>query len=145
MEFRAGKGAVWILRILIIAVALVLTGVLLFLPYGGMQWLRAVGIIFGAVLAALGMWYASQLSRSVCGSLDSSSARIVYGVLWRRETVVPLDALRTYEVWAPPLHRLFHCRTVILRFAGGSAWMPLLSRRDAERLIEQLECAERGR
>lgn len=145
MEFRAGRGAVWILRIPMITASTVLTGTLLCIRHDQAWWLYGSGLIFDLALLLAGWWYAPRLSRSVHGRLDASGVRIFYGVLWQRETVVPLDALRTYEVWAPPLHRLFHCRTVILRFAGGSAWLPLLACRDSEVLTRRLKCVERER
>lgn len=85
-----------------------------------------------------GMWYAPRLTRSLRGALAPQAIYAAYGVVWTREWYVPLEALRTFEVWTPPLHRLFRCRTVVLRFAGGCAWLPLLARQDADRLAEWL-------
>ncbi|MBP3435641.1 MAG: PH domain-containing protein [Clostridia bacterium] len=142
MEFRAGKGAVWILRVTLVAVN-VIVAVLLWLPSCFWPWWPWWSCLF-PVVAVLPLWlfYLPKLTRSLRGSFDSYAVRASYGILWRRELFVPVDALRTYEIWTPPLHRLFDCRTVILRFAGGSAWLPLLDRRDAYVLTARLEVAE---
>lgn len=66
------------------------------------------------------------------------------GVLWRRQIFVPMQALRTFETWQTPIQRLFHCRTLILRFAGGAAILPLLPDPDALMLTRMLEECEEG-
>ena len=145
MEFRAGKGAVWILR-----VALLTVGVMGSTCWWGLSMLWDVWSLWGCFLpfgitAILAVWYLPRLVRSLRGSLDERAIRATYGLVWRREVFVPMDALRTFETWTPPLHRLFSCRTVILRFAGGAAWLPLLDRRDAQELTGRLEQAEESR
>ncbi len=142
MEFRAGKGAVWVLRVTLTVLMLILA-VLLWLPSRTWDWYPAwSGLIPIVIAIPLSVWYLPPLTRSLHGSFDSHAVRATYGLLWRRELFVPVDALRTYEIWTPPLHRLFECRTVILRFAGGSAWLPLLDWRDAYALTVRLEQAE---
>ena len=63
-------------------------------------------------------------------------------MLFKKELYIPLSSLRTVESWATPLHRAFRCRTIVLRFAGGAAILPLLPAAEAgelARLLEQLE------
>ncbi len=142
MPFRAGCGAVWILRILLLLLT-VLLSLLLWLPARVWElwspWCAALPF-----LPIIPVWirYLPRLSRSLHGRLDGGAVRACYGILWRRELFVPVGSLRTFEIWTPPLHRLFRCRTVILRFAGGSAWLPLLDWQDAYALAEYLEQAE---
>lgn len=145
MAFRAGKGAVWILRIVLLIGGVLLT-VLLWLPTRFWVWWPWWCCLLPiAAVLPLSLCYLPKLARSLNGSFDAQAVRASYGILWRRELFVPLDALRTYEVWTPPLHRLFDCRTVILRFAGGSAWLPLLDRHDAYALTARLETVEEQR
>ena len=42
-------------------------------------------------------------------------------------------------VWMNWLHTVFRCRTVVLRFAGGCVWLPLLDEHVAARLTQRLE------
>lgn len=142
MEFRAGKGAVWILRITLIAGDLLLTVLIWFPSRLWPWWPWWCCFLPTAVLLPAAWHYVPRLTSSLHGGFDSQAVRASYGILWRREIFVPIDALRTYEVWTSPLHRLFGCRTVILRFAGGSAWLPLLDQRDAYALTVRLEAAE---
>ena len=73
------------------------------------------------------------------GELDASQLYIHRGVLWRREWLLPLSALRSVEWWEPPLHRLFGCRTLLLRHTGGTVLLPLLPRGQAAALWKRLE------
>ncbi len=133
MTFVAGAGARAVLRTAVIAVAA--SAVVL------LRWLTdSLWCLTPAVVAVLLLvWYLPRLTRSLYGEKDDKRIYVRYGVLWRRETVVPLSALRTFETWTPPLHRLFHCRTVVLRFAGGCAVLPLLDNGTAARLTARLE------
>ncbi len=138
MELRAGTGAAWVLRV-IITTATLATAVLLWVPSLFWHWWpRWCGWVAALPLFLFGMWYAPRLTRSLRGALAPQAIHAVYGVVWTREWYVPFEALRTFELWTPPLHRLFRCRTVVLRFAGGCAWLPLLARQDADRLAEWL-------
>lgn len=142
MTFRAGKGALSLLRVgwscLAALLAVAITIVLRRFS------LNTVGVWLTAIpLWAAGMfWYLPKLSASIAGGFEEIAVRGTYGVLWKRELYVPLDALRTFEIWTPPLHRLFHCRTVVLRFAGGSALLPLLDAATARELTQALENSE---
>lgn len=133
MTFVAGTGAKAVLRTVLLAVAIVTT--LLVRWLAGWAWC-AVPIIIAAPLFT---GYIPRLTASLYGKMDGMRLYVRYGILWRRETVVPLSALRTFEAWTPPLHRLFKCRTVVLRFAGGCVFLPLLDEKTASRLTEQLE------
>ena len=142
MTFRAGNGALPLLRAgwscLIVLFAVAVTLVLRRFS------LNTVGVWLTTIpLWAAGMfWYLPKLSASIAGRFEEIAVRGTYGVLWKRELYVPLDALRTFEIWTPPLHRLFRCRTVVLRFAGGSALLPLLDAATARELTQALENSE---
>lgn len=141
MEFRAGTGAVWVLRMVLLAAVLLAAAVLWLPSIFWTVWPMTCAVLpFLAV--PLGWWYDERLARSLYGTATKTAVRARYGVLWRREIFVPVSALRTFEVWTPPLHRLFRCRTVVLRFAGGAAWLPLLDKEDADRLTAWLEKGE---
>ncbi len=133
MAFSAGVGARSVLRTIVIAVIAVVVVLLRWLT--GSLWC----LVPISLAVPLVVWYLPRLTRSLYGEMDHERLYVRYGVLWRRESVVPLDALRTFETWTPPLHRLFHCRTVVLRFAGGSVVLPLLDEKTACRLTARLE------
>lgn len=133
MTFSAGVGALMVLRTVVIAVTAVAVALLRWLT--GSFW----SLVPMVLAVPLLVWYLPRLSRSLYGEMDHERLYVRYGVLWRRETVVLLGALRTFEAWTPPLHRLFHCRTVVLRFAGGSVFLPLLDEKTACRLTARLE------
>ena len=90
------------------------------------------------------LWYPPRFAASMEGSFDGEAVRARMGVLWKREVFIPMNALRTFESWAPPLHRIWNCRTIVLRFAGGGAMLPLLSEREAGQLVQMLEDSENG-
>lgn len=133
MTFGAGAGALAVLRTAVIAVTATVVVLLRWLTDS--LWCLAPTVV--AVL--LLVWYLPRLTCSLYGEMDDKRITVRYGVLWRWEMVVPLSALRTFETWTPPLHRLFHCRTVVLRFAGGCAVLPLLDDDTANRLMARLE------
>ncbi len=142
MTFRAGSGAVWVLRSLLAATDAVLTlaiAVAASLLQPWLWWCCPVPTVVCLPIAGL---YLPKLARSLHGSVDRQAIHAAYGVLWQRELYAPVKALKTYEIWMPPLHRMLRCRTVVLRFAGGAAWLPLLDRADVERLTAYLETDE---
>lgn len=134
MTFYAGRGALALLRTTAVLVA---TGVVgagrVIMGPSGWYCLPIGGVAF------LCGWYLPRLIQSLNGELSDTHLYVCYGVWWRRETTVSLSVIRTYEMWRPPLHAVFGCRTVILRFAGGCVWLPLLDARTACRLAERLE------
>ncbi len=133
MVFCAGTGATAVLRTIVIAVTVVLTGLC--------RWLTDTLWCGIPILVAvpLWIWYLPRLAGSLYGKMDEEHLYVRYGIVWRRETVVPLSALRTFESWVLPIHRLFRCRTMVLRFAGGSVYIPLLDEKTARRLAGRLE------
>ncbi len=133
MTFSAGVGARAVLRTIVIAVTAAVVVLLRWLT-GSLWCLVPVPLVLPLIV-----WYLPRLTESLHGEMDHGRVYVRYGILWRRETVVPLSALRTFETWIPPLHRLFRCRTVVLRFAGGSVFLPLLDEKTACRLTARLE------
>ena len=133
MTFVAGTGATAVLRTAIVVVTVVVTALLRRLM--GSFWCFIPVILCIPLL----VWYLPRLTRSLYGEMDEKRLYVRYGMLWRRETVVPLHALRTFEAWTPPIHRLFGCCTVVLRFAGGSVYLPLLGEQTAQEVAERLE------
>lgn len=134
MTFGVGAGAIGLLR----AAASVLTVAVVLL----LRWLWGPTVWVALPIAALiGLWYRllPRWVASVYGALTERGVYLRCGVWWRREITVPLDALRTFETWVPPLHALFRCRTVVLRFAGGCVWLPFLAEDTAQALTARLE------
>ena len=129
MEFQVGDGARKVLTLWIAG-----TGVLAALLIGS-------GLVAAATVAVC-FWYPTRFVRSFRGSCREEALRAEIGVLFKKELYIPLSSLRTVESWATPLHRAFRCRTIVLRFAGGAAILPLLPAAEAgelARLLEQLE------
>lgn len=133
MTFCAGTGAQAILRTAVIAVTAVAVVLLRWLI--GSLWCLVPMVVAVFLL----VWYLPKLTRSLYGEMEDNRIYVRYGVLWRWETVVSISALRTFETWSSPLQRLFHCRTVVLRFAGGCTLLPLLDADTADRLTAKLE------
>ncbi len=133
MTFCAGDGAAAVLRCVVAAVLVLIVAAVR--TVAGDGWWLAIPLVCFEVL----WWYCARFVRSLQGTMDAVRIRVQYGVLWKRETTVPLRALRTFETFVPPLHRIFRCRTVVLRFAGGSVWLPLLCEQTAQQLARRLE------
>ena len=133
MTFTAGAGARGVLTTVLSGATFVLIAPLWW--FLGVVW--CVVPLIGAVFLAV--WYVPRLVRSLWGTLCDDVLVVRRGVWWRRETTVPLNGMRTFEVWTTPLQRVFRCRTVIVRFAGGRVLLPLLDEKTARRLLAWLE------
>ncbi len=139
MEFHTGDGACKVLAIWIAALGVMgatFTGALagLFTPWLLIvSGLVVVATLFGAI------WYPPQYARSLSGRCGEDEVYAEKGVFWRQEVFIPVSSLRTVESWVTPLQKLFRCRTIILRFAGGAAILPLLPDAQAQELTRRLE------
>lgn len=137
MNFTAGNGAVRLLRT--VWSALSIAGV-------AAAW-RLLSLRSPLVLAVAAVWaggwiYVARWARSLGGTVTSHTVYVRYGLVWKREILIPVTALRAVELWTPPLHRVFRCRTAVLRFAGGAVRVPFLSAAEARQLCALLEKAE---
>lgn len=145
MEFQAEQGARRLLAIWLSA-----GGILLAAFFGALAGLLAVWLLAGSALVGAAtlfgvLWYAPRYAGSLHGSCDAQAVRAEKGVFWTQKLFIPVSSLRTVESWATPLHRLCRCRTIVLRFAGGAAFLPFLPEEQAERLtalLEKLAAAE---
>lgn len=144
MDFRAGEGARKILMLAIAAASVLLAALIGLLAGLFTPWILLALIPISAAGVFLFLWYPPRFAASMEGSFDGEAVRARMGVLWKREVFIPMNALRTFESWAPPLHRIWNCRTIVLRFAGGGAMLPLLSEREAGQLVQMLEDSENG-
>ena len=108
----------------------------------GNGWFFVAAGTFGAAGCGFCIWYPPRFARTVCGCFDGKMIRVQMGVLWRRHIFVPRDALRNFELWRPPLHRLCGCSTLLLRFAGGTVLIPFLPYQSADRLTEGIRRAQ---
>ena len=133
MTFSAGVGAYRVLVTVLWFLTLLVTVLV--------RWLTASLWCLSAVPLAIWItaWYLPRLTRSLQGRLTDSVLVVRYGVWWRRETTVPMNGMRTFEVWTTPLQRVYHCRTVLLRFAGGRVTLPLLDEETARQIAARLE------
>ncbi len=143
MTFLAGQGAAKLLKIYIL-----LTGTLVCLLCITAAILFSIWILTAAATAAsltvfAAAWYAPRYVKSIEGYYDSRALRMFKGVWWQKEILIPMPALRTFEYWLFPLGKRYDCGSVVLRFAGGMALLPLLCEEDAARLINVLKQEER--
>lgn len=139
MTFTIGNGAKnWLRSVWTLLITAATIGIFLFLRWRAYpHWWLWLGWLIGWTIGIF--WYVPAYCRSLKGWLDGTAVHVEDGVWWHRHTMVPLSSLRTFEVWSLPLHRLFGCRTVILRFAGGSTRLPLLDTETVARLTALLE------
>ena len=98
----------------------------------------AARVCFGAATVAAVLVPARYVGRFRV-SFDGRAVRAVSGVFVKKELFLPADAIRAFEVCSTPAQRLFGCRTIAIRFAGGAAFLPLLSKEQAEQLADALE------
>lgn len=129
MTFSASRSACWVL----------VSAALIPMPIVSMGLYTVGGWWWPLPPATVWVLYVPFLVRSIVGDCRPEGIYVRFGVIWRREMRVPFSTLRTYEIWAPPLHRVFRCRTVILRFAGGSVWLPLLATETAAMIVAYVE------
>ena len=139
MEFHTGDGARWVLAIWLAALGVAgaaLCGVLAGLFS---SWLLLGSGLIALVTLFAALWYPPRYARSLTGRCESEAVRARKGVLWKQELYIPVSSLRTVESWVTPLQRLFRCRTIMLRFAGGAAVLPLPPEKQAAALVDLLE------
>jgi membrane protein YdbS with pleckstrin-like domain len=142
MQFAANNDAkkvlmLWIAGVGILATALISLLAGLFTPL----LLRGSAVV-GLVTIAAVLWYPPRYVSQMSGSFDGTAVRAVKGVFFKQELFIPVTALRTFESSATPIQRLFHCRTIVLRFAGGAVMLPLLPSEQAFTLMKALENSE---
>ncbi len=133
MTFTIGHRAVWFIRAVSTAIAVIIAIV-------APHWLV---IVFCVAFSALMWQLASYAHRRFHGTVTEMTVCLRYGILWHCETIVPLSAIRSIEQWTPPLGRLFDGSMVILRFAGGNMRLPFLSVQTANALVDRLQQKEK--
>lgn len=139
LAFAADKRSERVLALWISAAGILLTGLAGCLAGLLTPWLLILAALTGAATVAAALWYPPRYAACLQGSFDGTAVRAVKGVLFKRELYVPASALRTVESGSTPLQRRLHCRTMVLRFAGGAVLIPLLPEDEAERLSKALE------
>lgn len=139
MHFAADNSAVRILTIWISVSGIAATSLLSAIAGLVTPWFLLLSGISGLLTVFLALWYPRRYADTMRGSFDGKAIRAVTGVFTKKNIYVPIGALRTFETVTTPLQRLYGCRTVILRFAGGSAILPLLPTEQAQRLTAALE------
>lgn len=139
MEFQAGAGACRVLRLWMAGIG-ILASSFIGLLAGLLTPLLLIGSgLTGLVTLVGALWYPPRYARFLQGSCTSEAVRAVKGVFWKQELFIPVSSLRTVESWTTPLHRIFRCRSIVLRFAGGAAFLPLLPEAQAQKLTRLLE------
>ncbi len=139
LTFSADKNSETVLALWIAAAGVLITGLAGCLAGLFTPWLLLLAALTGALTVFAALWYPPRYAAALHGSFDGTAVRAVKGVLWKRELYVPASALRTVESGSTPLQRRCHCRTMVLRFAGGAVLLPLLPEEETERLSKALE------
>lgn len=139
MDFRAGTGACRVLRLWVTGIGLLAASFIGLLAGLFTAWLLLGSVAAGVATLWGVLWYAPRYTGNLQGSCNSEAVRAFKGVLWKQELYIPISSLRTVESWATPLQRLFRCRCIVLRFAGGAAVLPLLPEEEAHLLARILE------
>ena len=142
MVVHAGRQAAFLLSIWITAAglpAMALTGAAVVF-WGPLRWIAAA--VLAALVAAAALWYPPRWAAAFTARFDGRALYTQSGVLWRKERLIPVDALRTLECRATPLQRKLGLQSLVLRFAGGAATLALLDREEAQKLAALLEKAE---
>lgn len=110
------------------------------------RWWHLLFLTFAVLSAAggtaLAIWYPPRFAARLQGHFNGRLICAQMGVLIQRTVFVPRSSLRNFEVMAPPLHALFGCRTLLLRFAGGSVVLPFLPKEQALRLVQMMRAEE---
>ncbi len=138
MHFSANKSTIKVLRVWISVFGIVLTSLISALAGLLTPWLLILSAGVGAVTVFTSLWYPQKYASVMQGDFDGTAVKAVTGVFIRKQLFVPLTALRT-ELCSTPIQRLLGCRSVILRFAGGAAFLPLLPVKQAQELVAALE------
>ena len=139
MEFQAGTGARRVLRLWMAGIGVLAASLIGLLAGLFTPWLLIGSGLVGAATVVGVLWYPPRYAGNLQGSCTSEAVRAYKGVLWKQELFIPVSSLRTVESWATPLHRVFHCRSIVLRFAGGGVILPLLPEKQAQELARALE------
>lgn len=139
MRLQADSGARKVLMVWISAAGMIAVALISALAGFFTSWLLILSGLIGALTVFAFLWYPPRYVSSMNGSFDGTAVRAVKGVIWKQELYVPVSALRTFEISATPVQRLFRCRSVILRFAGGAVLIPLLPKQQAEQLEKIME------
>ncbi|HIW72703.1 MAG TPA: PH domain-containing protein [Firmicutes bacterium] len=144
LAFAANRDGETVLALWIAAAGILATGLAGCLAGLFTPWLLGLAALTGAATVVGALWYPPRYAASLRGRFDGVAVRAEKGVLWKREIYVPASALRTVESGSTPLQRKLHCRTVVLRFAGGAVLLPLVPEKEAEDLSRALEAVSAG-
>lgn len=139
MHFTVGRGAVKVLTVWICAGGITATALISALAGLITPWLLVGSSIAGTATIFAALWYPPRYADVFSGSFDGVAVRATIGVIRRQQIFVPIKALRTFELCSDPVQRIFKCRTIILRFAGGAVYLPLLPETQAFELAQNME------
>lgn len=139
MHFEADSGAIKVLTVWISAAGIIAEMLISALAGLITRWFFVGSWVVGAVTVFAAIWYPPRYASALKVSFDGIAIRASIGVFRKQEIFVPIKALKTFELCSTPVQRLFKCGTVILRFAGGAAYLPLLPAAQAKDLTDALE------
>ncbi len=98
--------------------------------------LLAAGWIFGILYTVIGANLRYERYRY---AIDEEALRVRKGLLWIRETLVPIERLHKIETSQGPLDRFFKLSSLTVITAGGDAVIKFLPEEEAMELAEALK------
>ena len=143
MNFSGDEHTVRLLRAGLLWSALLLTALFAAAAIGIHHafWLPA------CITAGAGAWlavrYPLRFAAALQGTFDGQILQAHSGVLLARTIYIARRSLRNFELLAPPLHRHYGCRTLLLRFAGGTVILPCLPAQQALELFRAFQAEEK--
>ncbi|MDD2362793.1 MAG: PH domain-containing protein [Oscillospiraceae bacterium] len=139
MHFSADKSTIKVMTVWISVFGIVLSSLISALAGLLTPWLLIISAAVGAATVFVALRYPPKYASVMKVDFDGIAVKAVTGVFIKKQLFVPMTALRTFELCSTPVQRFFGCRTVILRFAGGAVFLPLLPVKQAEELVAALE------
>lgn len=104
---------------------------------GAVLWLGGWGWL-AAILLPINIWLAWMDHHHQGWSVDAQYVIARRGFIHRKTHVIPRSKLQSLDLQQGPLLRRWGLSTIVLRVAGSSVAMPLLTWEDAERLQQAL-------
>ena len=71
--------------------------------------------------------------------IDSSNIRVREGILWIKETIIPMERLHKIQVSQGPVDRMFKLSSVRVTTAGGDGMIKFLADDEAALIVEHLK------
>ena len=88
--------------------------------WGPLLWIAAA--VLAALVAAAALWYPPRWAAAFTARFDGRALYTQSGFLWRKERLIPVDALRTLECRATPHPRRNGALAIEVPACAGAGW-----------------------